>query len=40
MFLNYPNNPTSQVATRLFEEAVKFAHQHKILIAHDAAYSR
>ncbi|OQA57361.1 MAG: LL-diaminopimelate aminotransferase [Candidatus Omnitrophica bacterium ADurb.Bin277] len=40
MFLNYPNNPTSQVATRaFFEEAVKFAHQHKILIAHDAAYS-
>jgi len=40
MFLNYPNNPTSQVADKaFFERAVAFARQHQILIAHDAAYS-
>lgn len=40
MFLNYPNNPTGAVATRgFFEEAVKFASRHNILICHDAAYS-
>lgn len=40
MFLNYPNNPTAQVVTKaFFEEAVQFAHQSRILIAHDAAYS-
>ncbi|HOG23777.1 MAG: LL-diaminopimelate aminotransferase [Candidatus Omnitrophica bacterium ADurb.Bin292] len=40
MFLNYPNNPTSQVADKsFFAEVVEFAHKHKILIAHDAAYS-
>ncbi len=40
MFLNYPNNPTSQVTNKaFFEKAVEFAHQQRILIAHDAAYS-
>ena len=40
MFLNYPNNPTSQVADKaFFEKAVAFALKHGILIAHDAAYS-
>lgn len=40
MFLNYPNNPTSTLATKeFFTRAVAFAHQHRILIAHDAAYS-
>jgi len=40
MFLNYPNNPTSQVADKaFFAKAVAFAHKHGILIAHDAAYS-
>lgn len=40
LYLNYPNNPTSAVATKeFFKEAVEFAHRHKILIAHDAAYS-
>ena len=40
MFLNYPNNPTSQVADKaFFEKAVAFARKHGILIAHDAAYS-
>ncbi|HNX69084.1 MAG TPA: LL-diaminopimelate aminotransferase [Candidatus Omnitrophota bacterium] len=40
MFLNYPNNPTSQVVNKsFFEDVVKFAQEHRILIAHDAAYS-
>jgi len=40
MFLNYPNNPTAAVATReFFEEVVEFAHQHNIIVCHDAAYS-
>lgn len=40
MFLNYPNNPTSQVVTKaFFEDMVKFAQEHQILVAHDAAYS-
>ncbi len=40
MFVNYPNNPTSAVATLdFFKELVEFAHKHQIVIAHDAAYS-
>ena len=40
MFLNYPNNPTSAIAgLDFFKRAVDFAHKHRILIAHDAAYS-
>jgi len=40
MFLNYPNNPTAAVADRsFFEKAVKLAHQHQIIICHDAAYT-
>lgn len=40
MFLNYPNNPTSAVADRhFFNEVVKFAKKHDIIIAHDFAYS-
>lgn len=40
MFLNYPNNPTSAVAGKdFFIEAVTFAKEHGIIIAHDAAYS-
>jgi LL-diaminopimelate aminotransferase len=40
MFLNYPNNPTGACAPRsFFEEAVAFAREYGILIAHDAAYS-
>ena len=40
MFLNYPNNPTSAVADKsFFQKAVEFAREHRILIAHDAAYS-
>ncbi|MGH8056739.1 MAG: LL-diaminopimelate aminotransferase [Candidatus Entotheonellia bacterium] len=40
MFLNYPNNPTAAVATKeFFREVVEFAHQHNIIVCHDAAYS-
>jgi LL-diaminopimelate aminotransferase len=40
MFLNYPNNPTSAVAGRdFFQDVVRFANTHNIVIAHDAAYS-
>lgn len=40
LFLNYPNNPTAACATReFFEETVRLAHEHGILIAQDAAYS-
>ncbi|GAB4387496.1 MAG: LL-diaminopimelate aminotransferase [Thermodesulfovibrionales bacterium] len=40
MFLNYPNNPTSQVApVEFFEKAVALARKHDIIICHDAAYS-
>ena len=39
MWLNYPNNPTGAVATmKFYEEAVAFAREHNILIAHDAPY--
>ena len=41
MWLNYPNNPTAAVATKeFFQEAVAFAHQHQIILCHDAAYSQ
>jgi LL-diaminopimelate aminotransferase len=40
LWLNYPSNPTAAVADeRVFEEAVAFARQHGLLLAHDAAYS-
>ena len=40
LFLNYPNNPTSAGATRaFFEEVVRFAKRHKLIVCHDAAYS-
>jgi LL-diaminopimelate aminotransferase len=40
MFINYPNNPTSAVATReFFESVVAFAEKHNIVVCHDAAYS-
>jgi len=40
LFLNYPNNPTSAVATPgFFKEAIEFAHNHHLIIAHDAAYT-
>jgi LL-diaminopimelate aminotransferase len=40
MFLSYPNNPTSAVATEeYFDRAIAFASEHDILIVHDNAYS-
>jgi LL-diaminopimelate aminotransferase len=39
LWLNYPNNPTGAVAPlSFFEKVVRFAHDHQILIAHDAPY--
>jgi LL-diaminopimelate aminotransferase len=40
LWLNYPSNPTAAVADpETFEEAVAFAREHDLLLAHDAAYS-
>lgn len=40
LFLNYPNNPTSAVATReFFKDVVAFAEKHNIIVCHDAAYT-
>jgi LL-diaminopimelate aminotransferase len=40
LWLNYPSNPTAAVADlAFFEEAVAFAREHDLLLAHDAAYS-
>jgi len=40
IFLNYPNNPTSSVATKeFFEEVIYFAKKYNIIVCHDAAYS-
>ena len=40
MFLNYPNNPTSAVASEeFFGQVVAFAKNHKIVVCHDAAYT-
>lgn len=40
MWLNYPNNPTGAVAERSFlERAVRFAHDHDMVLAYDNAYS-
>ena len=40
MWLNYPSNPTTAVATKeFFERAVEFCLQHDMLLAHDAAYT-
>ncbi|MGR5985050.1 aminotransferase class I/II-fold pyridoxal phosphate-dependent enzyme [Bacillus cytotoxicus] len=39
MFLNYPNNPTGAIASKeFFEETVRFANEHNILVVHDFAY--
>lgn len=39
MFLNYPNNPTSAVATpEFFAETVTFAEKNNVCVAHDFAY--
>ncbi|MBO8165199.1 MAG: pyridoxal phosphate-dependent aminotransferase [Brevibacillus sp.] len=39
MFLNYPNNPTAVNApAEFFEETVRFARRHEIVVCHDFAY--
>jgi LL-diaminopimelate aminotransferase len=40
MFLNYPNNPTSAIASlKFFEEVVDYANENEIIVVHDDAYS-
>lgn len=40
LIVNYPNNPTGAVAERAyFEHAVAFAHEHRLLLVSDLAYS-
>ncbi|SHH25353.1 LL-diaminopimelate aminotransferase [Tepidibacter thalassicus] len=40
LYINYPNNPTGQIATREFyEKVVDFAYKNNILVVSDAAYS-
>ncbi len=40
MFLNYPNNPTSTIATEeFFKKVIDFAKKYNIIIVHDAAYN-
>ena len=40
MFLSYPNNPTSAIATpEYFDKAIAFAREHDLLLIHDNAYS-
>ncbi len=41
MWLNYPNNPTTGVATlEFFADAVDFAKQYDLVLCHDAAYTQ
>jgi LL-diaminopimelate aminotransferase len=40
LYLNYPNNPTTALASREYlKEAVEFCHAHKLLLVYDNAYS-
>lgn len=40
MFINYPNNPTSAVASReFFQEIIKIAQKYNIIVCHDASYT-
>jgi LL-diaminopimelate aminotransferase len=40
LFFNYPNNPTTAVASKeFFEEVVAFARKYEILLVHDMAYA-
>ncbi len=40
MFLNYPNNPTTAVATKdFYREVVDFAKKHDLIVCQDNAYS-
>jgi LL-diaminopimelate aminotransferase len=40
LYINYPNNPTGQVANKeFFKQVVDFAYRNNIVVVHDAAYS-
>ncbi|HXX53500.1 MAG TPA: LL-diaminopimelate aminotransferase [Thermodesulfovibrionales bacterium] len=40
LFINYPNNPTSAVASkRFYADVVQLARKYRIIVCHDAAYS-
>ena len=40
LYINYPNNPTGQIATKdFFEYVVAFAKKNNIIVVHDAAYA-
>ncbi len=40
LFLSYPHNPTSAVADlKFFKEVITWARTHRIMVAHDFAYS-
>jgi LL-diaminopimelate aminotransferase len=40
MWIGYPNNPTSAVASKeFFAEVIHFAEKHNIIVCHDNAYS-
>lgn len=40
LYLNYPNNPTTALASREYlQGAVEFCHAHKLLLVYDNAYS-
>ncbi|MFJ7698000.1 pyridoxal phosphate-dependent aminotransferase [Lysinibacillus fusiformis] len=39
LYLNYPNNPTGGTASlEFFEETIRFAKEHNIIVSHDFAY--
>lgn len=39
LYINYPNNPTGQTATKeFFKQVVEFAYKNNIAVVHDAAY--
>ncbi len=40
LYINYPNNPTGQVATKEFyRQVIDFAYKHQIVVVSDAAYA-
>jgi LL-diaminopimelate aminotransferase len=40
LYINYPNNPTGQVATQeFFAQVVEFAHRHDVVVISDDAYA-
>ncbi|TCO72181.1 LL-diaminopimelate aminotransferase [Marinisporobacter balticus] len=40
LYINYPNNPTSQIATKdFYKKVVDFAHKHKIIVVADSTYA-